>query len=141
MLKLSKFKPVTTATMEVLDPLTGSPTGATITFMSPEHPQAKEEQWAHERSRREAARKRAAAGPEDPESESDRVLYRMAFLTVKWDGFADDDGTPMSIDRVRETYEGYPWLLTQALRFVGEQRNFIPGSSIGSSSMPAPASA
>lgn len=146
MLKLSKLKPVTVAVMDVLDPTTGDPTGATITFMSPEHPRAKEEALAYEREKRaaERARNRAGAGAtavDDPAVERDRLYARITFMTLEWEGFADDDGAPIAVSRARETYESYPWLFAQALRFTGDMRNFIPRSASSSSSSPAPTSA
>lgn len=142
MFKLSLIRDAHTAVMPVLDPGTGEPTGATITLMSPEHPQARAQAMEVERARRARAQKLRGA-PEDPEGDRARLFDRLVIMTVAWEGFADDDGAPIPCTptKVREAYENVAWLRDQVLGFVADTRNFISRSASGSSPTPASTSA
>jgi|JI10StandDraft_1071094.scaffolds.fasta_scaffold169162_4 hypothetical protein len=143
MLKRSTIRDAHQAVMQVLDPETGKPTGATITLMSPEHPRAKQEAAGFERRRRQEARSRGGRPVDDPEAEMARLFERLTFMTLDWAGFVDDAGAPLecSAEQVRSWYEGVAWLRNQVLRFIADQANFIERSASSSSSTPAPISA
>lgn len=142
MFKLSQIRDAQTAVMQVLDPGTGDPTGATITIMSPEHPKARAQSIEVERARRARASKLRGA-PEDPEGDRTRLFERLVLMTVAWSGFADDDGVPIACtpEAVRTVYEDYAWIRDQVLSFVVDSRNFIVRSASSSSTTPAQPSA
>lgn len=136
-MKLSSIKLADTGVLNVINPDTGEPAGATITLMSPEHPKARAQAMQAERARRAAAARVKRQAPEDPETQRERFLDRLAYMTIGWSGFEEDDGSPMvhSEERAREIYgnPAFAWVRDQVIEFIGDRENFIVRSATTSS--------
>lgn len=136
-MKLSSIKLAESSVLDVLNPETGEQCGAKITLMSPEHPDARAHAMRIERERRSRAARSKRLAPEDPETQREQFIDRIAYMTLGWTGFEEDDGLPMAFsqERAREIYSNpaFAWVRDQVIEFIGERENFIARSAMTSS--------
>lgn len=133
MFKVYSVRDADSAVVEVLDPETKVPTGATITLAGPEHEKSKALALATDRRFRKGLEKAGRVTLDDPEVERERLLNELVATTLGWSGFANDDGTPLpfTADNVRDVYSKVPWLRLQMLEARRDRGNFITRSAPG----------
>ena len=133
-----EFEDVDSVEVAIRNPISGDPTGATVTLMGPVHPRRREIDFAIARraSKRlvEAMTKgRNAIDQSDPEEEDEQVTDRLAKYTLGWAGLAGEDGKPLefSIAAARKLY-GTPklrWLRDQVKEAADDRERFTRRSA------------
>ena len=111
------------AVMELLDPLTDEPTGATITLLGYDSAKAKE--IIHKNSNKRM-KKRSSISAENIEANG---LDLVVALTVSWKDI-DEKGKPLKCtpENVKKVYEDYGWIRDQVDTYIGDRANFLTKS-------------
>lgn len=110
--------------IELADPLTGEPTGATITMAGPDTKAARIAQM--KAVRHVLAKADKAELSEDDEQEI--KLRTAAGAVLSWDGIRKGDtDLPCTFENALMLFSRFPWWLTQCDRKASDRRNFIKG--------------
>lgn len=115
------------ATIDVLNPETKAPTGATVTLAGPDHPTSRAIVLSTQRRIRKALEKTGRLTLDDPEVEEASRLDELVARTLGWEGFSDDDGKamPCTPESARAVYSGCRWLRLQLMGAMNDSANFI----------------
>ena len=119
------------ASVEILNPQTKRPTGATITLAGPDHPKARSIALTAQRRVRKQLEKTGRLTLDDPEVEEDSRLEELVARTIGWTGIADDGGKemPCTAENARKLYAGVTWLRLQLMEAMNDRGNFIRASA------------
>lgn len=105
--------------VEILDPVTGEATGATITICGPDSRHAR-------KARREALRA-ALAASDDPD-ELDLATAMLARCVIAWKGVQrGGKDLECTVENAETVFRRFPWIETQCDRKASDRRNFIKG--------------
>ena len=116
------------AVMEVLDPYTGEPTGASITLAgvdSDVYQKAQRENQDQMFRQMERGRGPRASRLSGDEIQA-QVQHVLARCTMAWDGVAwEGRDLDCSYQNARMLYERLPWLRVQVLNWTEDRANFL----------------
>lgn len=134
------FEDAESTVVVIRNPLTGEPTGATVTVMGPTHPSRRQLDFAiasrDAKRMFEMMRKGRHAEQVDPEEEDKRVTERLVKYTVGWSGFASDDGRPLEFTpgAANKLYSAPQlcWLRDQIKEVADDRERFIKRSAANS---------
>jgi hypothetical protein len=119
------------AVVEIKHPVTGAPTGATVTLAGPEHPKRKKIVFDRQRRLRAKFQKAGKLQFTDPEEEEQESIDYLAACTLGWSGIgASGKEIKFSEQAAAELY-GKPemaWLRAQIAEALEARENFIRSS-------------
>lgn len=131
--KINSIKDAQTADIELKNPETGAPLGATITLMGPEHPTRKGLEFARQRELRKGLQKTGKVQLGDPVEDEEDAINELVAITTGWTGITNDDDVaiPFSAGAARDLYnqEGLGWLRAQLFTAKNERERFIKSSA------------
>jgi hypothetical protein len=131
MLNINEVTEQTTATIDILHPVTREPLGAQVTLAGPEHPDRKRLQFARQRKARAAYAKRGKLEFDDPEDEQLDEIDYLATCTLGWTGIGENNKLIEHSKTAAQALYAKPemrWLRIQLLAALNELENFIAPS-------------
>lgn len=120
------------AVIEIKHPVTGAPTGASITVAGPEHPKRKKILFDRQRTLRARFQKSGKVQFTDPAEEEEELIQYLADCTLGWAGFTDGGKElKFSPQAAAELYAKpeLAWLRGQVSEALESRENFITSSS------------
>ncbi len=113
-----------TATVEILDPVTGEATGIKITVASPDSAQYRQVSLKVQNEQLQYAMKNK--GKTTAERLVNNALEVLVGATVAWEGITEGGKElPCTPENVRKVYEEVGFIKDQVDEFVGDVRNFF----------------
>lgn len=131
MLDIDTVTEVAEATVEIKHPLTGAPTGATVTLAGPEHPKRKKIVYDRQRRMRVKFQKAGKLQFTDPEEEEQESIEYLAACTLGWNGIGSGGKEIKFSESAAEELYGKPemaWLKAQISEALETRENFIGNS-------------
>lgn len=130
MLDLALIKDANEAEIEIKHPITGEPTGATITLAGPEHPKRKKLVFDRQRRMRKQFQKAGKLQFTDPAEEEQEGIEFLAECTLGWKNIGEN-GKPIECTpaNAARKYAELGWLRAQIQAGMDERENFIESSA------------
>lgn len=132
MFDIKSISDAQTAMVDVRDPVTNAPLGATFTVAGPEHPKRKAIEFARQRKLRATLQKTGKLELTDPADDELDQIDLLTECVLGWSGISDNGAEiPFSKDAAAKLFatEGLGWLRGQLLAAMRENERFIQTSA------------
>jgi len=126
MLDLSKIDVLDECVVELLHPIKGTPVGASVTLLGPDHPVRRKISTARQTKIRNELKRTGKIQFGDPETDLQDEIAELADCVIGWTGIAEEGNeVKYTKENAQRIFANVRWLREQVSAELNNKENFI----------------